>query len=124
VHKTRNQLNDNESETPSVFISYSHDSHEHRRWVADLASKLMNNGVDVILDQWDLGLGDDAIKFMEHGVTKAKRVLMICTAPYVRKVNDGQGGAGYEGMIVTGELVQTWGRLNLFQLSDKKQGVA
>jgi TIR domain len=77
--------------------------------MADLASKLMDNGVDVVLDQWDLGLGDDAIKFMEHGVTTANRVLMICTASYVRKVNDGQGGAGYEGMIVTGELVRNLG---------------
>jgi hypothetical protein len=95
--------------TPKVFISYSHDSPDHKRWVAELATKLMNNGIDVILDQWELGLGDDVPKFMEKSVTEADRVLMICTEKYVHKANEGSGGVGYEAMIVTGELVQNWG---------------
>jgi hypothetical protein len=102
-------MDDNESSPPSVFISYSHDSPEHKRWVGEFASKLVENGIDVILDQWDLGLGDDVPKFMEHGVTRADRVLMICTDSYVRKVDDGKGGVGYEAMIVTGELVRDLG---------------
>ena len=47
------------AEHPKVFISYSHDSPEHRRWVSEFSAKLRHNGVDAILDQWDLGLGDD-----------------------------------------------------------------
>ena len=43
------------AEHPKVFISYSHDSPEHRRWVSELGAKLRRNGVDVILDQWDFG---------------------------------------------------------------------
>ena len=46
------------AEHPKVFISYSHDSPEHRRWVSELGAKLRDNGVDAILDQWDLGPGD------------------------------------------------------------------
>lgn len=95
--------------TPTVFISYSHDSREHKQWAAQLATALMENHVQVIFDQWDLEPGDDVPKFMERAVKAADRVLMICSEPYVRKANDGKGGAGYEAMIVTGELVRDLG---------------
>lgn len=98
-----------ENTTPRVFVSYSHDSPEHTKWVSDFATKLLDNGVDVILDQWDLRYGDDVPKFMEKGVSEADRVLMVCTLPYVRKSNEGKGGVGYEAMIVTGELVRDLG---------------
>ncbi len=94
---------------PKVFISYSHDSPEHKRWVAEIATKLVNHGVDVSFDQWDLGLGDNIPKFVEHSVSKADRVLMVCTEQYVRKADEGKGGVGYEAMIVTGELVRDLG---------------
>ncbi|MDA0767584.1 MAG: toll/interleukin-1 receptor domain-containing protein [Verrucomicrobia bacterium] len=94
---------------PVVFISYSHDSREHKQWVARLASALLAQGVQVILDQWDLEPGDDVPKFAEAAVKAADRVLMICTEPYVRKANDGKGGVGYEAMIVTAELVRDLG---------------
>jgi len=98
-----------EEHVPVVFISYSHDSPEHKRWVADLASQLLNNGVQVVLDQWDLGLGDDVPKFMERNLTAADRVLVICTETYVKKANEGTGGVGYEAMIVTAEVVRNLG---------------
>ena len=44
---------------PKVFISYSHDSADHKEWVLDFATTLRNRGVDAILDQWDLKPGDD-----------------------------------------------------------------
>jgi len=94
---------------PLVFISYSHDSREHRQWVAEFAAALRQNGVDVVLDQWDLRLGADLPKFMEDGLRRADRVLVICTPDYVRKVDAGEGGAGYEGMLITGELVKNLG---------------
>lgn len=99
----------NDENVPSAFISYSHDSDAHKEWVLMLASRLRDNGVDVTLDRWDLGPGDDVPKFMEHAVRSSNRVLMICTEAYVRKANDGQGGVGYEAMVVTGELVQGLG---------------
>lgn len=97
------------TEAPVVFISYSHDSREHKQWVAQLAKALLDKHVQVIFDQWDLEPGDDVPKFMERAVKKADRVLMICSEPYVRKANDGKGGVGYEAMIVTGELVRDLG---------------
>ena len=44
---------------PRVFVSYSHDTEPHKDWVLQLATRLVANGVDVILDQWDLTLGGD-----------------------------------------------------------------
>lgn len=97
------------TENPKVFISYSHDSPEHKQWVSELAARLRRNGIDAILDQWDLGLGDDVTRFMERGIVDADRVLVICTDKYVIKANADEGGVGYERMIVNSELVQNLG---------------
>ncbi|WP_158009563.1 SEFIR domain-containing protein, partial [Bathymodiolus thermophilus thioautotrophic gill symbiont] len=40
------------SPVPKCFMSYSHDNKEHEEWVLSLATRLRENGVDVILDQW------------------------------------------------------------------------
>ena len=97
------------AENPKVFISYSHDSPEHKRWVSELAAKLRHKGINAILDQWDLGLGDDVTRFMERGIVNADRVLVICTDKYVSKANANEGGVGYERMIVNAELVKNLG---------------
>ena len=91
---------------PIVFISYSHDSQEHKFWVLELATRLRSCGVDAILDQWDLGPGGDLPHFMEQSLSKSSRILMICTERYVQKANSGVGGVGYEKMIVTADLMQ------------------
>ena len=96
-------------EPPKVFISYSHDSDEHKEWVLKICIKLRKNGVDVTLDQWDLGPGDDRILFMENGVTDSDKVLVICTDSYVKKANAREHGAGYEGYIISAELVHNLG---------------
>lgn len=98
-----------DSQIPTIFISYSHDSPAHKIWVAGLAARLRENGVTVILDQWDLRPGDDVPKFMEHSIRNSQRVLLICTEIYARKADERLGGAGYESMIVTGELIQELG---------------
>lgn len=66
----------------------------------------MANGVDVVLDQWDLTLGSDLPRFMEQGLSAAHRVLAVCTEFYVNKANAGRGGVGYEKMILTAQLMQ------------------
>ncbi len=85
---------------PKVFVSYSHDSLEHKKWVFDLSTRLMSNGIDVSLDRWDLSPGDDTHKYMEKGISEADRILLICTEQYVQKANSGVGGVGYENMIM------------------------
>ena len=94
---------------PKVFISYSHDTPEHRQWVSELAAKLHRKGVNIILDQWELRPGDDVTQFMERGIKDSDRVLVICTDGYVRKANAGEGGVGYEAMIITRKLTEDLG---------------
>ena len=90
---------------PKVFISYSHDSQEHKKWVLDFATRLRNTGIDAILDQWELKPGDDLPHFMETHLAKSDYILMICSDTYVNKANLGKGGVGYEKMIITSELL-------------------
>lgn len=83
-------------EHPKVFISYSHDSEEHKNWILKLATHLRDHGVDVILDQWNVRLGDDLPFFMEQGLSSSHLVLCICSDKYIEKANANKGGAGYE----------------------------
>ncbi|MCG7926274.1 MAG: toll/interleukin-1 receptor domain-containing protein [Candidatus Thiodiazotropha taylori] len=90
---------------PRVFISYSHDSATHKNWVLDFATTLRNRGVDAVLDQWDLKPGNDLPHYMETQLESADFVLMVCTERYVEKANAGEGGVGYEKMIITSSLL-------------------
>lgn len=90
---------------PTVFVSYSHDDQTHLDWVLQLATRLRSNGVDVILDRWNLKLGQDLASFMERGLSNANRVICVCSENYVEKANTGKGGAGYEKQIITAELM-------------------
>lgn len=92
------------SNCPRVFVSYSHDSEEHKVWVRHLAEDLTDAGVQIVFDQWDVRLGQDLAGFMHDGITSANRVLMICTARYVDRVQRGEGGVAYERLLVNAEM--------------------
>ena len=47
-------------DTPKVFVSYSWTTPEFEQWVLDVATELRENGVDLVLDKWDLKEGQDA----------------------------------------------------------------
>ncbi len=91
---------------PKVFISYSHDNLEHKKWVLEFAIKLRNSGIDAIIDQWELQAGDDLPSFMEKQLTSADYIFMVCSKEYVTKANSGIGGVGYEKMIITSEFLK------------------
>lgn len=90
---------------PRVFISYSHDTAEHKSWVLAFATTLRNRGIDAVLDQWDLKPGDDLPHFMETELARCDYVIIVCSETYVTKANVGKGGVGYEKMIVTASLL-------------------
>lgn len=94
-------------ENPTIFISYSHDSDDHKSWVLGLANRLIRNGVNAILDQHNLTLGGDLPSYMEKGLSIENRVICICSDRYVEKANNSLGGVGYEKMIMTGELLKS-----------------
>lgn len=91
----------------TVFISYSHDSEPHKKWVCELATFLREKGIDVVLDQWDVEFGDDLEKFMENSIKTSERVVVISTDEYIRKANEGIGGVGYETTICTAEMLNS-----------------
>ncbi len=87
-----------------VFISYAWESEEHREWVKALADRLLSDGIDAVLDQYDLELGDRLPQFMEQSVRSSDYVLIVCTPAYKQKADARIGGVGYEGHIISGEL--------------------
>lgn len=93
------------SEHPKVFISYSWEDDEHKTWVKSLVDHLLSDGIDATLDQYDLSLGDRLPQFMEKSVSDADYVLIVCTPTYKSKSDSRKGGVGYEGHIISGELL-------------------
>jgi hypothetical protein len=92
---------------PTVFLSYSWDNEEHKAWVKKLAARLRSDGVSVVLDQWELQPGDRLPIFMEAAIRENDFVLIVCTPHYKERSEARQGGVGYEGDIMTGELLGT-----------------
>ncbi|MFL9863978.1 TIR domain-containing protein [Paraburkholderia fungorum] len=91
---------------PKLFISYSWTTSAHERWVIELAERLVDDNIEVILDKWDLREGHDAHAFMERMVTDPdiKKVAMICDVAYANKADKRGGGVGTETQIITGEI--------------------
>ena len=92
-------------ENPKVFISYSWENEDHNHWVKHFSEQLINDGVNAIIDQYDLTLGDRLPRFMEDSITNSDYVLIICTPIYKEKSDARTGGVGYEGHIISGELL-------------------
>lgn len=93
---------------PKVFISYSWSTPTHERWVLDLAEELIESGVNVILDKWDLKPGQDAIDFMEQMVkdTTIDKVLIISDKVYAEKADNRSGGVGTETQIISKKVYE------------------
>jgi hypothetical protein len=91
---------------PKVFISYSWASPQHERWVLDLAERLSEDGIVVVLDKWDLKEGQDKHTFMEQMVhdESITKVLVICESTYQTKADDRKGGVGTETQLISKEV--------------------
>jgi TIR domain len=87
-------------------LSYSHDGPEHERWVSDLATRLRQDGIETVLDQWEVEPSDHLPEFMEKAVRENDFVVMICTPRYKERLDQRIGGVGYEGDIITSELLK------------------
>lgn len=89
--------------TKKVFISYSWAVQDR---VIELAERLIANGVDVVLDVYDLKEGQDKYAFMEQSVhdPSIDRVLIICDRTYTEKADDRTGGVGDETVIISPDV--------------------
>lgn len=101
---------------PRVFISYSHDSPEHKDWVLELCDRLRNHGIDVRVDQYETSPPEGWPRWCAGQIREADFVLVVCTETYERRFRGaeepGRGlGVIWEGYVVSQELYET-GTLN------------
>lgn len=97
---------------PRLFISYSWSSQDHVLWVIDLATRLRESGIDVILDKWELKEGHDSIAFMEKMVTDPtiQKVAVISDRKYAEKADGRVSGVGTETQIISREVYEKQGQ--------------
>lgn len=94
--------------TPKVFISYSWSSQTHQELVREWAERLTGDGVDVVLDLYDLKEGHDKYVFMERMVTdpEVTHVLVVCDKTYSEKADARKAGVGTESQIISKEVYE------------------
>jgi len=92
-----------DNSSKKVFISYAWAVQTR---VVELAERLLANGVNVVLDVYDLKEGQDKYAFMEQSVNdpSVDKVLIVCDRVYVEKANNRSGGVGDETVIITPEV--------------------
>jgi hypothetical protein len=95
---------------PKVFISYSHDSEAHAARVLELADRLSQDGMTVVLDQYvHPAPAEGWPLWMERNLDEVRFVLLVCTETYHRRVmrqeKAGQGrGVQWEGNLIYNRL--------------------
>lgn len=92
-----------------VFISYSHDSPQHKRCVLRLSNRLRSEGIDCNIDQYETSPPEGWFRWMINQIEEADFVLIVCTENYEKRFKGkdevGTGmGAKWEGAIITQEL--------------------
>lgn len=89
---------------PSCFISYAWGNAEHERWVEQLATDLLQAGLDIVLDRWENGrIGASVPRFIER-VASTDRVIVIGTPDYRRKYDNGDPMRGFV-VAAEGDLI-------------------
>ena len=94
------------TEYPKIFISYAWSRQKTQDDVLELATRLRQDGIDVVLDKWDFKEGHDKYAFMERCVTDedVNRVLIICDKAYQERADRRQGGVGDETVVISSEV--------------------
>lgn len=89
---------------PKVFISYAWAKNKSR--ANDIADRLMNEGIDVVIDIYDLVAGKNKYAYMQKMVSDAtiEKVLMLCDEEYKCKADNFEGGVGDEATIISPEV--------------------
>lgn len=91
---------------PRVFISYSWTSPGHQARIRQWAEQMVGDGIDVVLDVWELAEGDDKYAFMEKMVTDSSvtHVLVFSDSEYSKKADARKAGVGTESQIISSEI--------------------
>lgn len=89
-------------EKKTLFISYCHKDIQ-KRWIHKLVKELGNNGIECIVDIYDLQLGQDVNYFMEQ-MKRADKVLILSGKVYKEKADNREGGVGTETQIISNDV--------------------
>lgn len=99
-----------------IFISYSHDSDEHRERVLALSERLRRDGIETLLDQYVNGSPPQGWpRWMLDQLDAADFVLVVCTETYYHRFRGheepGKGkGVDWEGALITQEIYDSRSR--------------
>lgn len=90
----------------SVFVSYSWDDDCHKQWVQDFVEELRTAGVRATYDDGRVQPGESSTLFMERAIRDSRYVIAVCTPTYKARADARKGGVGYEGQIMSAELLE------------------
>ncbi|MEG4272646.1 MULTISPECIES: phosphorylase family protein [unclassified Microcoleus] len=113
------QIMSSDSTPPKVFISYSHDSQEHKERILELADRFREDGIDCNIDQYEDSPAEGWQRWMLNQVEAADFVLVVCTEQYHRRfrgheeVGKGKGATWESGLIIE-ELYDAQGKNSKF----------
>jgi hypothetical protein len=79
---------------PKAFVSYKWESGEHVAWVRQLAADLRARGIEAILDQWEVRLGDSFTDYMQRHIADCDIVLFVITPGSVAAAEAPRGAGG------------------------------
>jgi hypothetical protein len=104
-----------------VFISYSHDSGEHRARILALSERLRADGIVTILDRYAAkgSPPEGWPRWMLNGLNEAGYILCVCTETYYRRflgreVPEKGKGADWEGSLISQALYDARSHSNKF----------
>lgn len=111
-------------EKPKIFISYCWSNDDYIIKVVDFAKRLRSDGINVILDQFQMKLGNDMNNFMEKCVndTTITNVLILLSPDYKVKADSRTGGAGIETQIISGEVYSNVENTKFIPIVFEKRG--
>ncbi|MCP4660788.1 MAG: TIR domain-containing protein, partial [bacterium] len=97
------------TQSPKVFISYSHDGPAHAERVRVLADRLCSEGMDCTIDQYEQAPPEGWPQWMDRRIAEADFVLVVCTDTYLRratgKERPGVGrGVRFESVLIVQDL--------------------
>jgi predicted secreted protein len=95
------------AESIKVFVSYSHDSPEHLERVLKLSNRLRREGIDCIIDQYEMSPSEGWPRWTMSQIEDAKVVLVVCTEIYHRRVRRKREIGRGRGAIITQELYES-----------------
>ncbi|MFC6652315.1 toll/interleukin-1 receptor domain-containing protein [Paenibacillus rhizoplanae] len=88
-----------------VFISYSHDSDEHKNKVLLLSNQLREEGIDSVIDQYDENPAQGWAQWMIEMIKESDYIIAVCSDNYCTRFEgneqEGRGKGGkWEGKYI------------------------